>query len=120
MFVDMHHNASSTSWETISLFTFRNVFKSNEWQFVALTYDGASKRLKLYDETANVKQEYANVQTDQVFTQQIGVGESLRFGDVLEFTQSSAIACLSVHNQVLSQSDVALLPCACQFKDRQQ
>ena len=122
--LELHTHDSSASHpsyiQTISSFTFRNVFKSNEWQFVALTYDGASKRLKLYDETANVKQEHANVQIDQVFTQQIGIGESLRFGDVQEFTQSSAIACLSVHNQVLSQSDVALLPCSCQFKDRQQ
>ena len=106
--------------ETISSFTFQNVFNSNEWQFVALTYDGASKRLKLYDETANVKEEHRNVKIDQVTTEFITIGRSFRFGDWKFFTRSSAIACLSVHNQVLSQSDVALLPCACQFKDRQQ
>ena len=116
-FITIHPN---WSLRTISSFTFRNVFIANQWQFVALTYDGASKRLKLYDETANVKQEHANVQIDQVSTNEIGIGESLRFGDVKLFTRSSAIACLSVHNHALSQSDVALLPCACQFKDRQQ
>ena len=113
------HNSSSPSWETISSFTFQNVLKANDWKFVALTYDATSKQLKLYDETANVKQEQTNVEIDQVSTWTLAIGGSIRFASWEKFTRSSAIACFSLHNQALSQTDIALLPCACQFKDRQ-
>ena len=124
--LELHIHNSSISWrtdpsykDTITSFTFRNVFKAFEWQFVALTYDGARRQLKLYDETANVKDEYANVQIDQASTNEIGIGASFRFSDWKYFPRSSAIACFSLHNKGLPQMDIALLPCACQLKDRQ-
>ena len=120
--IDTHNSSAglSAGYQTIQSYTFRNVLERNEWQFVALTYDGSRKIMKLYDETANVKEGLTNIQIDQVFTSQISIGSSYRFGYFKKFSQSSAIACLSLHNQVLSQMDIALLPCACQFKDRLQ
>ena len=115
-----HHSFYTFNKQTVASVSFRNVFKRNDWHFVALTYDGASKQLKLYDETANVKQERTNVRIDNVYSYAFFIGSGLRFGIGKYFTHSSAIACFSIHDQVLSQNDIALLPCACQFKDRQQ
>ena len=116
----IHKSSASFSYGTVISYTFQNVFKANQWQFVALTYDGASRQVKIYDETATVKLFGTNIQIDQVFTYSVWIGDSYRYGIVKRFTRSSAIACFSLHNKVLSQMDIALLPCACQFKDRQQ
>ena len=118
--LELHiHNSTAESPDsrnTVSSFTFRNVFKPNDWQFVALTYDAASKIAKLYDQTATVKQEQAYVEIDQVLTGRLGVAEGIRFRQWTTISPSSAIACLSVYGRVLSPITIALLPCADQLQ----
>ena len=119
--LELHtHDVFSYNNNTVSSFTFRKVLKAYDWQFVALSYNWWTKPLKLYDETANVIQEHSNVHISLAFTHSIYIGQSHRFGVDTFFTPFSAIAYLSLHNRVLSRLDIALLPCACQFKDRRQ
>ena len=106
--------------QTISQATFSNVLKPNQWTFVGLVYDSTSQTLKLYDETANEKQRLTNIEIDEVPTQSSRIGLGLRFGDYKFFSPQSAMACFSLHDVVLSPMDIALLPCACQFKDKHQ
>ena len=124
--IELHtHNSSSqwpdpARWDTVSSFTFANVLKVKDWTFVGLVYEATSKTLKFYDQFANVIDLKTNVQIDPVATQNIRIGDSRRFGTKYQFSPYSAIACLSLHKTALSQMDMALLPCACQFKDERQ
>ena len=123
--VEFHlHDASATTkveaMRTVANFTFSNVLKANDWQFLALVYDDRDQTLKLFDETANLVQEEANVDIDQVSTRHLYIGAGFYNGVEVNFAPSSAIACLSLHTVALSQMEIALLPCACQFKDKLQ
>ena len=111
----------------------KNILKANNWQFIALTYENQTQTLKLYDQTAVVKMEYKDIDFDRSSLHKITIGKSTPFRmslgyigsydnyrDSYFFPPSSAIACFSVHSQALTQMEIALLPCACQFKDQQQ
>lgn len=114
------HNSTANPVSTVTSFTFSNVFKPNQWTFVGLVYNAERHILELYDESANVVQFRTNVKVDQVLSSMINVGYGERYGIGKYFATSSALACMSLHDVVLSQMEMALLPCACQFKDKLQ
>lgn len=122
--LELHtHNAFASyedpSWnQTVSFFLFSNVFKPNQWVFVGLVYDSSLQLLNLYDQSGNIVDFKANVAIDQVPTEYVDIGDSYRFGTNYQFSPTSAIACLSLHKIALTQMDMALLPCACQSKDK--
>ena len=113
-----HNSSSFSSNQTVSSFIFSNLLKPNEWTFIGLVYNSTSQLLQLYDQSGNVVEMRTNVTIDPIPTRYIDVGDSYRYGVQHLFSPSSAIACLSLHDVALTQMDMALLPCACQFKDR--
>ena len=121
--LELHiHDSSANSKSTIASYTFANVLKKNEWTFVAMVFSAYSSssrgNLILYDSTGNAKEFLTNVQIDRTSTKTIMIGQANRFGDEISFPTSASIACLSLYDVALPQVDVALLPCACQFKDK--
>ena len=45
------HNATSRSYETVSLFRVDDFFVANQWRFVGITYDSVRRELRFFDET---------------------------------------------------------------------
>ena len=100
--------------QTIPSITFYNVLRRNQWTFIALAYDSAQRLLKLYDGSANEKQ---NGDSNFDIIEDVNGDFAVRSSDYIEYSEYS-IACISLHNICLSQMDIAMLPCACQFNNR--
>ena len=96
---------------------FNNVLRRNRWTFVAIVYDLSTSSLTIYDQSGNVRWVKSNVRIYNALTSKVYVGMGYHDNRLDWITESTTIACLSLHNTVLAPVDVALLPCACQFKD---
>ena len=94
--------------------SFVHVLKINDWTFVALVYDSSKEVLKLYDETLNMQQIPIASRIHRSFTKTISLGISQ---SAAMQEPNWAIACISLHDVILSQLEIAQLPCTCQFKN---
>ena len=111
-------NSSVTNpqlFANVQYFRFSNVIKDDEWTFLTLHYDGYG--LYLYDETTRLVDLKLNVKIDQVATEKIVIGQAYRFNNYATLSPTSAVACMSLYHINLLPIDLALLQCACQFKD---
>ena len=95
---------------------FPNVFKPNEFTFVAITFDrGNSYTWTVYNDAGDVLG-FSHMVSYQTFAEEIDLG--IGWGDNREYTMSTthALACVALYNTILTAPDIAALPCACHFQ----
>ena len=95
-----------------------NVFTPNQFTFVAITYNRIEKILEIFNDHGQVisKHEQAIVQ--------FATPREIRLGYAVDQPQtftsihnSNAISCLNMYGGILTSSEIASLPCACQIQE---